>query len=683
MPITRDTEYTSSSALSIRSALSSEEFQIHIGDLIKEDRYDEAIHEVFDEIDIDKSQSLGREEMFEFFQAASERINIKVEEKVIHLAIDALFDDVGATPDAQFISREQFFELFRRNPDLYYCFETDSDSVSQRARQSRSELSIEERNLLGIEARQVWQHQRSQWKNKGLAVTWLILYAAAVSAVFISAAIKWNNEEEAIAVFGSCIIVARASAATLNLHAALILLPMCRHFLTLLRSTYARFLFPFDVSLEAHILVGVGFCVFATSHVLAHVCDYVRAVDADQDDLEALLGHALPDIPESKSGRLRLFLKERATITGIIMVLCMLVAYPTARETNRRSNFNRFWYLHHLLVVMLVMMAVHGTGNLLQPFQSIYWMCGPLALYILPRLYREFDCRRVQVKGLKMVHEDAFGLQLEKPQGWDKSLRAGMYAFINIPAISRFEWHPFTLASAPSQEHIAFYIKCGGDWTKKAKQVLKECEAEASDLRASHRGVVDCPVVRVEGPIGASSQGFSDHEVVVLIGAGIGITPMISVIRELLTNPGKMQRAFFYWTCRDISAFDWFESLMEEIYERDTKKVLEIRHFLTSAKRDDRDLGAVLFHYAANAVHADTHLDIVLGHRARQKVAVGRPNWETELRHVMTITKELGGDDCGVFLCGPEKLADDVAETSAKLSAENPDFHLHFAKETF
>lgn len=30
--------------------------------------------------------------------------------------------------------------------------------------------------------------------------------------------------------------------------------------------------------------------------------------------------------------------------------------------------------------------------------------------------------------------------------------RPGDYAFVNIPAIAKYEWHPFTLSSAPEQE---------------------------------------------------------------------------------------------------------------------------------------------------------------------------------------------------------------------------------------
>jgi predicted ferric reductase len=158
---------------------------------------------------------------------------------------------------------------------------------------------------------------------------------------------------------------------------------------------------------------------------------------------------------------------------------------------------------------------------------------------------------------------------------------------------------------------------------------------------------------------------------------------MVSVLRNLLHDPGRMRRAFFFWTVRESSSFEWFNSLMETVFEEDTNGILEVRHFLTSAKVDDRDLGAVLFHYAANAIHADTKLDILLGHRSNLQVEVGRPKWEKELNHVIDITKELGFDDCGVFLCGPEKMADEVNETCVELSKKESDFHLYFAKETF
>lgn len=44
--------------------------------------------------------------------------------------------------------------------------------------------------------------------------------------------------------------------------------------------------------------------------------------------------------------------------------------------------------------------------------------------------------------------------------------KAGQYIFINCPQISYFQWHPFTLTSAPEESFISINFKIVGDWTK-------------------------------------------------------------------------------------------------------------------------------------------------------------------------------------------------------------------------
>lgn len=40
-------------------------------------------------------------------------------------------------------------------------------------------------------------------------------------------------------------------------------------------------------------------------------------------------------------------------------------------------------------------------------------------------------------------------LIITRPSGFP--YQAGDYVYINIPAIAKFEWHPFTISSAPEQ----------------------------------------------------------------------------------------------------------------------------------------------------------------------------------------------------------------------------------------
>ena len=46
--------------------------------------------------------------------------------------------------------------------------------------------------------------------------------------------------------------------------------------------------------------------------------------------------------------------------------------------------------------------------------------------------------------------------------------RPGDYVFVNIPSIAKYEWHPFTLSSAPEQDdHIWLHIRGVGEWTNR------------------------------------------------------------------------------------------------------------------------------------------------------------------------------------------------------------------------
>jgi predicted ferric reductase len=517
-----------------------------------------AIVQAFDAIDIDNSGNLDEEELSIFLRDAAAHAELEVEEDVIHAAARHLIEQqqheegreesLKKSISNKFISRDIFFAMFERHPELYRVF----DTVEEQIRRSNLCYSLLQEDKEAVEfekkshsksSNQIWKVAKLGWKRKSLVVFWLLLYVAATIAVFTKIAINSARKEEFTAMFGNWIVVARATARTLNLNSALILLPISRHFITSLR--HVKLPFPFDISLDIHVLIGASFAILAIAHTMAHVIVYERLVSAGQEDLEALFGDKLGGpIPTSKIGRLGLMMKQRASITGIIMVICLVLAYSSIRS--RHQNFNRFWYLHHLLLIMLIMMCVHGTGNLFQAHQSINWICGPLAIYIFPRLYRELSRRKVKLLSARVVG-DILDIQLEKPRAWERTQRAGMYVLINIPEISKAEWHPFTLCSSPADDHLRFSIRNAGDWTNKLhKMVLTEEaavsitskdngslanmeEAVTSALGRSQSKRVDLgilvnPSIRVEGPFGASSQGFSEYPIVVLVGAGIGVT---------------------------------------------------------------------------------------------------------------------------------------------------------------
>ena len=705
-----------------------------------------AVRAAFDELDQDHKGYLTPSDLFDFFAVAADYTRVNVEDEVIHAAVQALLDDVGAlqtpvpavegnsnrnrndanqqsatdrgttdTAAAVVVTFEQFASIFQRHPDLCRVFEDPTAHTSLR----QSVLTLLTSSLVELENedeenRQVYIPYHTQWKNQSIEFLWIAAYVGMNVAVFTTKAINYSKNPEAIAVFGQCILAARGAAACLNLNCMLILLPICRHLLTHLQATRLRHFIPFDSYLETHFLLGIIILLFVIVHVSAHVCDFYRFAYADEADIYALIGNALGPIPESPAARWKLVLSSIPGITGLFMVACMLVAYPTILV--RRKRFNLFWSTHHLLIAMLIALTIHGTANLLEPYQSLYWVIGPLSLYVLGKLLRETPFTKCQVERVELHTGNVVHVQLTKPPRWNARLKAGMYGFLKIPQLSWWEWHPFTFSSSPDDPYIGFHFQTVGDWTTQAYQYLLQLH-DPPKKEVDGGGIDDAEVVgdptdngataatpspsplcpgkggggvvqlskplyfRVDGPMGASSQGFSDHPVVVLIGAGIGITPMISVLKHLLQHPGQMQQTYFYWTVRDPSAFQWFSNLLDDIYDHDLTHCLQLRHFVTSIKYDDRDLGAVLLAYAANAAHQKTNIDLLLGKRTRHQIDTGRPNWKTEFATIKGETKDLGFDECGIFLCGPTAMAKEIAKESLALS--DAKFHFFFTKETF
>lgn len=200
-----------------------------------------------------------------------------------------------------------------------------------------------------------------------------------------------------------------------------------------------------------------------------------------------------------------------------------------------------------------------------------------------------------------------------------------------------------------------------------------KCTSDYDDIRASERKrqAEKELVVKVECPMGGSAQGFKDYPILVLIGAGIGSTPMISVLRELLRDRVHMQRTFCYWTTRDLKSFEWFTEVMDNIFEADPDNFIQIRHFLTSMKEDDRDLGAVLSHHATKVKHVKTNFNIVLVQYTHHQVQTGRPDWKDELESVKFASKKIYRNDCGVFLCGPDFMTKAEDEVCSDLSKKD------------
>lgn len=110
--------------------------------------------------------------------------------------------------------------------------------------------------------------------------------------------------------------------------------------------------------------IVVGIILHAGNHL---VCDFPRLINSPNEKY-APLGQYFGEIKPTYFT----LVKGVEGITGVIMVICMVIAFTLATRWFRRSlvklpkpfdkltGFNAFWYSHHLFIIVYLALIVHG-----------------------------------------------------------------------------------------------------------------------------------------------------------------------------------------------------------------------------------------------------------------------------------------------------------------------------------
>lgn len=67
---------------------------------------------------------------------------------------------------------------------------------------------------------------------------------------------------------------------------------------------------------------------------------------------------------------------------------------------------------------------------------------------------------------------NVLAIHMTKPDNF--KYKSGMYLFLQCPQISSFEWHPFSITSAPGDPFLSVHIRTLGDWTHEMKRIFSE-----------------------------------------------------------------------------------------------------------------------------------------------------------------------------------------------------------------
>ena len=139
-----------------------------------------------------------------------------------------------------------------------------------------------------------------------------------------------------------------------------------------------------------------------------------------------------------------------------------------------------------------------------------------------------------EVSNVALTGKDAHVIDLIPLHGKGIDYLPGQFAFFSFGSHQlSAEWHPFTISSTPTRPNkLQITVRSCGDWTNQIKNIKKGDR------------------VWVHGPFGRFSHILeSGEKEVIMIAGGIGITPMLSMLKAL-SDKNDQRRITLLWSNR-------------------------------------------------------------------------------------------------------------------------------------
>eukprot|EP01111_Echinosteliopsis_oligospora_P012929 TRINITY_DN4510_c0_g1_i1.p1 TRINITY_DN4510_c0_g1~~TRINITY_DN4510_c0_g1_i1.p1 ORF type:complete len:533 (-),score=107.81 TRINITY_DN4510_c0_g1_i1:139-1737(-) len=514
---------------------------------------------------------------------------------------------------------------------------------------------------------------RDYWVNDGPKLVFLLLFVGGNIGVFFNAFIQYYNMKTPnyFAVYGYGLCFAKGGAAMIKLDSALILIPVLRNFLSWLRGTWVNTYIPIDKNIIFHKFIAWTIAFATAIHCVAHYVNFKVLSETPLPQLKTIGFNAVPTA-------YGLSFASLPGITGHVVVLIMMFMYSSAIESIRRPMFEIFWFTHHLFILYFAIICFHGAQQLLGKTTYVYWVCGPLFLYLVERTMRVLRGKQTTMLLLAKQHPSRVIELRMKKQTFN--YKPGQYLFLNCPYIAGNEWHPFTITSAPEEDFVSCHINIVGNWTGKLATLLnpdKKIGVVQQDLLEAPDGK---PILRIDGPFGAASEEVFKYKTVMLVGAGIGVTPFASIlkhIKNLISKQGSsssapIDKVYFYWICRDKNSFEWFSTMLSALERENINNFLEINTYLTGALSPDEVRDVM---YGTDEESADQITGLA------SPTHFGRPRWSSIFQEV---GRRHANSEVGVFFCGPRVLSKQLYKNARKYtSTQAGGCRFHYNKENF
>lgn len=303
---------------------------------------------------------------------------------------------------------------------------------------------------------------------------------------------------------------------------------------------------------------------------------------------------------------------------GLTAAIALTIVLLQSWKPIRSLAYEVFHYLHvSLVIIAFSFIWLHLKGH----YQR-YYLLTAVVLWGLSRafrfvniLYRSLGVGRDScVAYVEQTSADAVRVTLLLSRPW--TFRPGQSLYLNIPQISFWASHPFSIAWADVRSQLREDIEVGEKSSSPTNQGSppQGANQQALYLIIRRRSGMTNSLFRrieansgrhmkfrafVEGPYGVTeSPSPSEYGSVLLFAAGVGITHQLSFVKQIIKDcalgESVLNRVHLVWVIPTIDAVEWIQpwlpTLLDE-YEHlsNTPVALRISLFVT---RHDGGRGA-------------------------------------------------------------------------------------------
>ncbi|KAI1304162.1 Dual oxidase [Halotydeus destructor] len=420
---------------------------------------------------------------------------------------------------------------------------------------------------------------------------------------------------------------------------------------------------------------------FSVIHTIGHVVNFYHVSTQPLEHLKCLVQEIGFDSDNRPTFSFWIF-GTVTGITGIGLVLVVSIIFIFAHPKIRQKAYSYFWTAHSFYIVLYILCLLHGLAKITGTPRFWMFFIGPAIIYTFDKVISlqsrvmELEILETELLPSGMYIKSAMSIsatccwrsarkqticnflpldvtkvKFSRPPNF--KYLSGQWIRFNCTAFRASEFHSFTLTSAPYENYLSVHVKAHGPWTWKLRNYF-----DPSNFNPENA----VPKARLEGPFGGGNQDWYKHEIAIMVGGGIGVTPYASILNDLVfgTSTNRYsgvacKKVYFLWICQSHRHFEWFIDVLKDVEKRDVTNVLEIHIFITKFFHKF-DLRTTMLYICENHFQRISNRSMFTGLKAVNHF--GRPNMVAFLKFIQKQHSYVS--KIGVFSCGPSAMTKTV-----------------------